>query len=139
MIDISNIVIDTVANAIWTTEGFSDVEVTSDYNPTPETFPTVFIYEASNAAYTNSFDDSLTNNHVNVMYVADVFALDLATAQTLRDICDTAMQNMKFTRNFSQPTFNVDRTIKRFTSRYTAVVGAPITVNNKTVYQIYRS
>lgn len=139
MIDISNIVINTVANAVWNTTGYSGVDVTSDYNPTPETFPCVFIYEASNTAYENSFDDALTNHHVNVMYVIDVFALDLPTATALRDICDTAMQNMKFTRNFSQPTFNVDRTIKRFTSRYTAVVGEPITSGNKTIYQMYRS
>ena len=139
MIDISNIVINTVANAIWNTTGYSGVEVTSDYNPTPEKFPTVFIYEASNTAYDDSFDDALTDNHVNVMYVVDVFALDLTTATALRDIVDTAMQNMKFTRNFSQPTFNVDRTIKRFTSRYTAVVGKPITKNNQTIYQMYRS
>ena len=139
MIDIANIVIDTVANAIWNTTGYANVDVTSDYNPTPETFPCVFIYEASNTAYPQSFDDALTDNHINVMYVVDVFALDLATATELRNICDLAMQGMKFTRNFSQPTFNVDRTIKRYTSRYTAVVGKPITDGSTTTYQIYRS
>lgn len=132
MIDISNIVIDTVAKAVW--ETYPTADVTADYNPTPEVFPTVFIYEASNTSY-QSFDDSLTEHHVNVMYVVDVFALDLATAKAIRDITDEAMMGMKFTRNFSAPTFNIDRTIKRYTSRYTAVVGE-LTDNT---YQMYRS
>ena len=133
MIDIENIVINTVAEAVWVS--FPNADVTSDYNPTPETFPCVFIYEASNTAHTQTFDDALKDNNANVMYQVDIFALNKADAKSIRDIVDTAMQGMKFTRDYSAPTLNVDRTIKRYTSRYTAVVSE--LKNNK--YQMYRS
>ena len=133
MIDIENIVIDTVANAVW--ESYPGVDVSSDYDPSPESFPCVFIYELANTAYPQSFDDELTDHHVNVMYQVDVYALDKETAKELRGITDSAMQGMKFTRTFSQPTLNMDRTIKRYTSRYTAIVGEL----SDSIYQMYRS
>lgn len=133
MIDIENIVVNTVAEAVWGT--YPNADVSSDYDPAPETMPTVFIYEASNTAYEQSFDDALKNHHVNVMYQVDVFALDKETAKAIRDIVDTAMQGMKFTRTYSAPTLNIDRTIKRYTLRYEAIVGELI--DNK--YQMYRS
>ena len=133
MIDIENIVINTVAEAVWVS--FHNADVTSDYNPTPETFPCVFVYEAANTSHTQTFDDALKDNNVNVMYQVDVFALTKEEAKSLRDIVDTAMQGMKFTRTYSSPTFNIDRTIKRYTSRYTAVVSE--LKDNK--YQMYRS
>lgn len=135
MIDIENIVIDTVATAVWADAEFADIDVTSDYDPTPDTFPCVFIEQLSNTAYQNSFDDANTDHHVNVMFQIDTFALDKETSKKLRDITDTAMQGMKFTRIYSAPTMNVDRTIKRYTSRYTAIVGE--LTNSK--YQMYRS
>lgn len=137
MIDIANIVIDTISKAVWIE--YPKADVSADYDPTPSVFPCVFIYEASNIAYPRSFDDALEDNHVTVMYVVDCFALDLETARKLRDICDATMQDMKFTRNYSAPTFNIDRTIKRYTSRYTAVVGKPIQEGDTKIYQIYRS
>ena len=133
MIDIENIVINTVANAVWAT--YPDMDVSSDYDPTPESFPCVFIYELANTDYRPSFDDALTPHHVNVMYQVDVYALGKSDAKKIRSIVDAAMQGMKFTRTYSQPTLNVDRTIKRYTSRYTAVVGE--LTDNK--YQMYRS
>ena len=132
MIDIENIVINTVATAVWAS--YPDADVISDYNPTPESFPCVMIYEAANTSY-GSFDDENVDHHVNVMYQADVFALDKTDAKTIRDIVDGAMMGMKFTRTYSSPTFNIDRTIKRYTMRYTAVVGEP---NENEVYQMYR-
>lgn len=132
MIDIENIVVNNVANAVWAE--FSDAIVSSDYDPTPSKMPTVYIYEASNTSY-DSFDDENVDHHVNVIYVVDCFALTKAQAKKLRAITDAAMMGMKFTRDYSAPTLNVDRTIKRYTSRYTAIVGE--LTNN--IYQMYRS
>ena len=133
MIDIENIVVNTVADKVYTV--YPNADVTSDYNPTPSTIPCVFIYEVANTAYPQSFDDELKDHHVNVMYQADVFALKKSDAKKLRNLVNEAMQSMKFTRTYSSPTLNVDRTIKRYTSRYEAVVGE-LTDN---IYQMYRS
>lgn len=133
MIDIENIVINTVATAVW--ETYPNADVSSDYDPTPSTFPCVFIYELGNTSYPESFDDSLKEHLTNVMYQADVFALSKEDAKAIRDIVDTEMLGMKFTRTYNAPTLNVDRTIKRYTLRYTAVVGE--LTDSK--YQMYRS
>lgn len=133
MTDIENIVINTVANNVWSE--YPDIDVTSDYSPTPSSFPCVFIYEMANTAYRESFDDSLQEHQTNVMYQIDVFALTKSDAKKLRALADSAMSSMKFTRTYSAPTLNIDRTIKRYTSRYTAVVGE--LTDNK--YQMYRS
>lgn len=133
MIDIENIVIDTVATAIEAE--YPSCLVTADYTPVPESFPTVYIYEANNSAYARSFDDALTDHHVNVNYVIEVYALNKKDAKILRNIADTAMQGMKFTRTFSEPVVNIDRRVRRYLSRYSAVVGE---LENNT-YQMYRS
>lgn len=133
MIDIEPIVLDTVAKAVWAE--YQDADVSADYIPTPENFPYVYIHEVNNSAYRQSFDDKLKDHHVNVAYSVDVFALDKATAKAVRNIVDNAMQSMKFTRTMAEFTPNLDRTIKRYTLRYTAVVGE---LNNNT-YQMYRS
>lgn len=132
MIDIENIVVNTVSEAVWAV--FPDTSISSDYDPTPSKFPAIHVYEASNTSY-DSFDDENVDHHVNVMYVVDVFALTKSQAKQIRKLTDEAMMGMKFTREYSAPTLNVDRTIKRYTSRYTAVVGE-LTDNT---YQMYRS
>lgn len=144
MIDIENIVVstvqDAVLNAFYST--YPNLAFYSEYVEVPSEFPCVTLVESDNSSYVRSQDDSLHDNHVSVMYECNVYTSNLngkkLLAKQIADVVDNAMQNMKFTRTFRYQIPNQDRSIYRITMRYTAVVAAPITDNGTNTYQMYR-
>lgn len=142
MIDIENIVVNNVVEALTDAFGSNAPIVYSEYVETPSEFPCVSIYEADNSTYRNTQDNSLTEHHANVMYQVNVYAADetdkKASAKSIASVVDFAMQNMKFTRTFMNQIPNQDRSIYRITLRYTAVVGESFAVGTTDVYPMYR-
>lgn len=142
MIDIENIVVNNVIDALSTAYSSAAPVVYSEYVEGPSELPCVTIYEANNSTHRLSQDNYLQEHNVNVMYEVNVYCADeinkKATAKAIADVVDTAMQNMKFTRTIRSQIPNVDRTIYRITMRYTAVVGEPFTVGSVETYQVYR-
>lgn len=144
MIDIENIVFDTVYNALNTAYGstYPDMTIYGEYVPAPSGFPSVQIVEADNYTYTRTQDEQLTEHNARLMYTVDVYTDNItgkkSLAKQIANTVDTEMQNMKFTRTMYSQTPNVDRTIYRITMRYEAVVAEPKTIDGNTVYQMYR-
>lgn len=142
MIDIENIVVNNVIDALESAYGEASPIVYSEYVEIPSEFPCVTVYEADNNVYRQSQDNYLMAHHVNVMYEVNVFCADAndkkSTAKAIADVVDTAMQSMKFTRTIRSQIPNQDRTIYRITMRYTAVVGEPSADEDMTTYQMYR-
>ena len=123
MIDIENIVVDKVIDEL--TNEFENITVSSEETKVPASFPSVLILEKSNTVYLDSRDEN-KENHVNVMFQADIYDNDVANKKSncklIASKLDSIMQEMGFTRTFCEPIANLeDATIYRISTRYTAV------------------
>ena len=140
MIDIENKVIDTVTAAFVTAQ--KNITVSSEFVERPSKFPYCFIQQTSNVALQKTFDERPTENHVTVRFRIEIYSNRKGLARTevkrLMQIADGAMQNMKFTRTSYNFLPNYDASVVRARADYYAIVGRPQTINNKTVYQMYR-
>lgn len=140
MIDIENIVFNTVANSIL--EKFPSASIYSESVEAPSSFPCVCIVEEDNYTYRDSQDTSLIENHSNLMYSVNVYSNKKngkkTEAKKILDLVDETMQGMKFTRILKSPMPNVDRSIYRISARYTTVVARGKEINENIVFQMYR-
>ena len=140
MIDVENLVIDTVSKAVKTQ--YSSALIVSDFTDTPASFPCVSIMEIDNSAYRKTQDNDLQEHHVNVMYEISVYSNKTKGAKSevkaIMNLVDTTLQNIKFTRTFKQFIPNKDKTISRMVARFEAVIAEGKTANGNTVYQVYR-
>lgn len=141
MIDVENLVIDTIQKAILASE-HSNTLVSSTYTDSPSQFPCVSVIEMDNYTYRRTQDNDLMEHHTNLMYEVNVYSNKAsnskAEAKAIMEIVDTAFQNIKFTRTFKQPIRNRDKSVYRIVARYEAVVGEEQTINGNKVYQVYR-
>ena len=140
MIDVENLVVDTITKAVQGT--YSNVLVESDYNDTPSSFPFVSVVEIDNYTYRRTQDGDLKEHHTNVSYEVNVYSNKTsgkkAEAKAIMEIIDNAFQNIKFTRTVKQSIPNKDKSIYRMIARYEAVIGEPQTIGKNKVYQVYR-
>ena len=143
MIDIENIVINTVSTALGSyLTDYPDLKVGSMYTDTPSKFPYVSITEDDNSTYEQSHTE-LQEEHAVVNYTINVFTNNTGEEKKLaKDIVntiDTAMQGMKFTRIMSGQVPNIDRTIYRYTLRYDAIVQKGVNKSGTITYQMYHN
>lgn len=141
MIDVENLVIDTIKKALLASQ-YSNTNVASTYNDTPSEFPCVSVIEMDNYTYRRTQDNDLMEHHTNLMYEVNVYSNKASNSKTeakaIMEIVDTAFQNIKFTRTFKQPIRNRDKSVYRIVARYEAVVGEAQIINGNEVYQVYR-
>lgn len=142
MIDIENIVVDKVSEALSPYRAdYPNLLVGSMYIDAPSSFPYVSVVEDNNYTYRPSHVN-LEEEHAVLSYTVNVYANDPLLKQTAKRIAnavDMAMQNMKFTRTMYGQTPNVDRSIYRLTMRYEAVVAKGEEINEVLTYQMYRT
>lgn len=144
MIDIENIVINTVATALKTAYSttYPNMEIKGESVDVPAAFPCITIEETANRTLQRTQDESLTEHQAIVNYTVNVFVNNVsnkkAIAKKIANTVDQTMQNMKFTRTLRIPTPNVDRSIYRLTMRYEAIVGQPKKIDGKDRYPMYR-
>lgn len=141
MIDVENLVIDTISKALKAS-AYSSTLVVSDYTDTPSSFPCVSVIEMDNYTYRRTQDNDLKEHHTNVMYEVNVYSNkssgSKSEAKKIMEIVDTTFQNMKFTRTVKQAIPNKDKTIYRIVARYEAIIGEGTVSGKNTVYQVYR-
>ena len=142
MIDVENLVIDTISKALKASTSYANTFVTSEYTDTPSSFPCVSVIEADNYTYRKTQDNDLKEHHTNVMYEINVYSNKTKGSKTeakkIMEIVDSTMQNIKFTRTVKQAVPNKDKTIFRIVARYEAVIGDCQTIGQNKVYQVYR-
>ena len=125
MIDIENQVFDRVASRVR--EQFPNIFMTGEYVNAPSSFPAVSLVEMDNAIRENTIDSGSSENHVNVMYEANVYS-NKATGKkseckTILALLDNEMTAMGFVRSTLTPVPNeYDSTIYRMVARYRAAV-----------------
>lgn len=144
MIDIENIVVNTVIDAIEPLKTkYPKLVLHSIPVETINDLPVVTLWEVDNETYQETQDESSMEHHATITYEANVYVDNVngkkQIAKEIADSVDTAMQNMKFTRTMRSVLPNLDRSIYRITMRYRAVVQEGRAVGNDTVYQMYRS
>ena len=139
MFDIENYVIDYIQTA-YENAGMS-VHVDSMLQSYPSEFPSITVREVQNVSLDSTRDDSLEEHHVSVRYQIDIIVAEKpikANCKRLMAIADRAMQDLKFTRTDCDLSASEDRTLAWGTLVYRAVVGAPRTVGDNQIYQMYR-
>ena len=124
MIDIENLVFDTVFNAVATAR--PDANVVKGFDEEKAVFPCIAVREVDNAPVQRMDTDVCAENYTRVIYQVDVYSNKEGTAQSecreLIKLVDGIMQSMKFRRQRLNEPFNMERTIFRQYARYVAVV-----------------
>ena len=145
MIDIENIVINKVSNALQENLGdkYPTLFVTSEFVETPAEFPCVFIVQEDSSTLQRTQDESLKEHHATLLYSVNVYANNAGTkkevAKEIANIVDATMNEMKFTRISCMQTPNIDRSVFRMSMRYRAIVGEDYrNKDGNKLYQMYR-
>ena len=148
MIDIENLVFDTVYNALI--QLYPNANITAGYDEETAIFPAVIVRETNNQPYRNSATDECSENHTRLTYEVEVESDKENTGRSeckaILNAADEIMQSMKFRRVHKSRPLNVDRTIWRQYARYEVICdkGTQVTriVDGKevtdTVYHMYR-
>lgn len=144
MIDIENIVVDRVINAIEPLKTkYPKLVLHSIPVETVNDLPVVTIWEVDNQTFRMTQDESIMEHHSVITYEANVYVDNVngkkQITKEIADSVDIAMQNMKFTRTMRSVIPNYDRSIYRITMRYQAIVQEGRAIGNDTVYQMYRT
>ena len=140
MIDIENLVFDTMYSALATED--PTLDVSKGYNE--ETAPSrcVTVREIGNVPVESMNTDECAENYTRVTYEVEAYSDKQDTARSeCRDLlkkADAVMQGMKFRRIYLSEPLRVNRTRYRQYARDTAIVQAGITVGENTVFHMYR-
>ena len=127
MIDIENEVFNRVATRVR--EQFPDIFMVGEYVKSPSSLPAASLMEMDNAIRTSTVDSGSNENHVDVMFEANVYSNKIAGKKSeckkIMAIIDTEMIAMGFVRSTLTPVPNeYDSTIYRMVGRYRATVSA---------------
>ena len=148
MIDVENLVFDTVYNGMITAH--PNLNITKGFVEEEAIYPCLVIRETNNEALMRTATDPSDENHARVSYQIDAYSNKAGTAMSecrklLKDV-DAIMKGMKFHRQRLSEPLNIKRSITRQYARYTAIIGQGVTTvtgegqeqETKTVFQVYR-
>ena len=150
MIDIENLVFDTVYTQLASVITDISVNVTAGYDENEAVFPTLIVRETGNLDYQKTATEACSENHARVTYELEVWSDKQSTGRSeckrILNAADDIMKGMNFRRIYKSRPFNIDRTRWRQYSRYDAIVEKgqqrTVTVDGQqvvnTVFQIYR-
>ena len=146
MIDIENLVFNTVFNAVSLVR--EDAHIGKGYVQTLSEFPYIAVHEVDNAPYQSTDTDDSAENYTRVIYQVDVYSDKAGTARSeckeLIALVDGIMQSMKFRRQRLNEPVNIERTVFHQYARYSAIVKAGVTTPGNTegetitTFQMYR-
>lgn len=127
MIDIENEVFDRVAKRVR--EQFPNIFMVGEYVKSPSSFPAASLVEMDNSSREDTVDSGSNENHVSVMYEANVYsnktAVKKSECKAIMTLIDEEMTAMGFVRSTLTPVPNeYDSTIYRMVGRYRASVSS---------------
>ena len=124
MIDIEPQVYTNVVTALRVT--FPNIGTAGVENLSPSKFPFVCLYEADNYALQSTRDTASNENHIVVMYEANIFSNKKdgkkAEAKSIEAIIDDVMDRIGFTKTSSTAINEGDGSRYRRAVRYQAIV-----------------
>lgn len=142
MIDIENKILTLLTEAILAE--YPEAVVVGDYVEEFARFPAITVNEIENSTLRRMQDDAPVEHYATVTYEVNVYCNDRvgkkAVCKDILKITDDVMVALKFRRYPARRVPNIDRTIYRMYTRYTAVVDEGTDDGNGTItYQMYRS
>lgn len=125
MIDIESDVFNIISKAIRAK--YPKIYMTGEYIKVPPSFPCVSLVEEDNQIYRNTRTSDSNENHVQVVYEANVYSNKTSgrksECKAILAVIDNLMLNMGFTRTLFTPIPNEeDATVYRMVARYRAIV-----------------
>ncbi len=124
MINIENQIITKVSTELSKT--YKSIEVSSEEDRVPASFPFVSIIETDNCTYSSTIDSGSNENHVQVTYTVNVYSNKTSgkksQAKKIMSVVDEVLLKLGFTRSMLNPVSMNDATICRYVARYSAVV-----------------
>lgn len=141
MIDVYNLVFDTIYNGIIT--DYPNANITAGYDEETSTFPCVVVTETDNAPYAKMSTDDNVEPYTVLTYEISVYSDRLDTARSecaelLGAVDDVMQKSMKFRRIRKNRPVNINRTIYRQYALYEVIVREGVASGENTVYQMYR-
>lgn len=148
MIDVENLVFDTVFNGI--TAVYPNVMVCKGFIEETATYPCVVVRETNNVPVQNTNTDDCAENYTRLTYQIDIYSDKAGTARSecreLMKLVDDIMQGMKFRRTHMNEPLNIKRSIFRQYVRYSVIVDKGTTTvtgvgdneTTTTTYHTYR-
>lgn len=129
MIDIENLVFDTVYNGLHTS--YPNANITAGFDEQNAVFPSVVVRQTNNQPYREANTDDCAENYTRVTFEIEVFSDKENTGRSeckeMLMAADGIMQSMKFRRVHLNRPLNIDRTLWRQYARYEVIAGKPVT------------
>lgn len=124
MIDVENLVFDTVFNGVRNV--YPNIDVSKGFIEELATFPYVVVRETNNIPLARTNTDVCAENYSTLTYQIEVYS-DKAGEQRnecreLLKLVDGIMQGMKFKRTYMSEPFNIKRSIFRQYAKYSVIV-----------------
>lgn len=130
MINIENQIVTKVYNEL--VKSYKSIEVSSEEDRVPTSFPFVSIMESDNYSYKSTITSSCNENHAVVTYEVNVYSNKTSGKKTqakkIMSIVDDVLLNLGFSRSTMNPVSLNDATICRYVARYSAIVGKDETI-----------
>lgn len=125
MIDIETDVFNIVSQKVRAK--YSKIYMTGEYVKSPPSFPCSSLVEVDNQIYRNTRTTECIENHVQVMYEANVYSNKQtgkkSECKAIMACIDEEMQKLGFTRTMLNPVPNEEEsTVYRMVARYRAIV-----------------
>lgn len=150
MISIDNKIITDITDALEAQflERYPNLCVYDSDPELPEGFPCVSVVASDNITLRSTREfGKATENHAIITITVNVYTNNAVGKKELGiaifQVIDEILQNYNFTRLMASPMPNINRSVARFTGRYSAVVGAPITQSidgvETLVYPVFRT
>ena len=102
MIDIQNMIVDAIFNAVKAENAYPNADVTTGFDMKTAVFPCVVIEEVNNAPLRSTDTDDCAENHTRLVYEVSVYTNDISKAKTegrnILKIVDDTLQGLKFRR-----------------------------------------
>ena len=148
MIDVENLVMDTVINGVHAV--YPEIDVQKGFIEENAVFPCIVLRETNNVPVERMNTDDCAENYSRLTYQVDIYSDKAGTQRSecreLLKLVDGLMQGMKFRRTHMNEPLNIKRSIFRQYARYTVIVGKGVTtttVNGNetettTTFQMYR-
>ena len=126
MLDAESVVFSAASKAVKMK--FEKAKAYNEETDSPASFPCFTLVESSNISYRNSMTADNKENHVDIMFTANVYS-NLSTGakrqcKEMMGIIDEVMRSYGFVRTMNEQMPNHERSISRRTARWRGILGS---------------
>lgn len=140
MNDIESYIVDSISKAVH--DEYENCTVRDQQPLHPATYPLVTVAQTNSNVYQNARTldqfEMYTQTNIEVNVYANNIAGGKALAKAISEIVDRTMKDVGFIRTVMQPTPTVDRSVFRYTMRFSGVVDYGHIKNTTITHLVYQ-